>query len=385
MEGIMSRSTVALVRCPTYDPQNVYEALSRGVELLGGLDRFVTSGERLLLKPNLLAGDDPDRVVTTHPSVLAASARLFQEGGAAVSFGDSPGLDRPARAAERAGLIEAGSRSGAEFVDFSSGSRVDNPEGELVSSLPIAQPVQECDAIVNLPKMKTHQLTRITGAVKNLFGCIPGQRKALYHVQFQDVTAFSTLLVELNLILHPRLHVMDGVIAMEGNGPRGGDPRPMRALILSQDPVALDAAFCRIIALDPKFVPTNVIGHRRGLGYFRERDVKFVGDPLESFVDRDFKVIRKPVYSNASLAHYNLIKNAVLPRPVIDADRCIKCGSCVEACPVPDKALRFENGRRQPPLYDYDRCIRCYCCHEMCPERAIGKKTPLLGRILQLE
>jgi uncharacterized protein (DUF362 family) len=385
MEGIMSRSTVALVRCPTYDPQNVYEALSRGVELLGGLDRFVTSGERLLLKPNLLAGDDPDRVVTTHPSVLAASARLFQEGGAAVSFGDSPGLGRPARAAERAGLIEAGSRSGAEFVDFSSGSRVDNPEGELVSSFPIAQPVQECDAIVNLPKMKTHQLTRITGAVKNLFGCIPGQRKALYHVQFQDVTAFSTLLVELNLILHPRLHVMDGVIAMEGNGPRGGDPRPMRALILSQDPVALDAAFCRIIALDPKFVPTNVIGHRRGLGYFRERDVKFVGDPLESFVDRDFKVIRKPVYSNASLAHYNLIKNAVLPRPVIDADRCIKCGSCVEACPVPDKALRFENGRRQPPLYDYDRCIRCYCCHEMCPERAIGKKTPLLGRILQLE
>jgi uncharacterized protein (DUF362 family) len=385
MEGIMSRSTVALVRCPTYDPQNVYEALSRGVELLGGLDRFVTSGERLLLKPNLLAGDDPDRVVTTHPSVLAASARLFQEGGAAVSFGDSPGLGRPARAAERAGLIEAGSRSGAEFVDFSSGSRVDNPEGELVSSFPIAQPVQECDAIVNLPKMKTHQLTRITGAVKNLFGCIPGQRKALYHVQFQDVTAFSTLLVELNLILHPRLHVMDGVIAMEGNGPRGGDPRPMRALILSQDPVALDAAFCRIIALDPKFVPTNVIGHRRGLGYFRERDVKSVGDPLESFVDRDFKVIRKPVYSNASLAHYNLIKNAVLPRPVIDADRCIKCGSCVEACPVPDKALRFENGRRQPPLYDYDRCIRCYCCHEMCPERAIGKKTPLLGRILQLE
>ena len=380
----MSRSTVALVRCPTYDPQNVYEALSRGVELLGGLDRFVTPGECLLLKPNLLAGDDPDRVVTTHPSVLAASARLFQEGGAAVSFGDSPGLDRPARAAERAGLIEAGSRSGAEFVDFSSGSRVDNPEGELVSGFPIAQPVQECDAIVNLPKMKTHQLTRVTGAVKNLFGCIPGQRKALYHVQFQDVVAFSTLLVELNLILHPRLHVMDGVIAMEGNGPRGGDPRPMRALILSQDPVALDAAFCRIIDLDPKFVPTNVIGHRRGLGYFRERDIEFVGDPLDSFIDPEFKIVRKPVYSNASLAHYNIIKNAVLPRPVIDADRCIKCGCCVEACPVPDKALRFVNGRRQPPRYDYNRCIRCYCCHEMCPERAIDKKTPLLGRILQL-
>ena len=380
----MSRSTVALVRCPTYDPERVYEALSRGVELLGGLDCFVTPGERFLLKPNLLAGDEPDKVVTTHPSVLAASARLFQEGGAAVSFGDSPGLDRPARAAERAGLIEAGARSGAEFVDFSSGSRVDNSQGELVPGFPIAQPVQECDAIVNLPKMKTHQLTRITGAVKNLFGCIPGQRKALYHVQFQDVMVFSTLLVELNLILRPRLHMMDGIVAMEGNGPRGGNPRPMGVLLLSQDPVALDAAFCRIVALDPKFVPTNVIGHRRGLGYFRDRDVEFAGDPLESFVDSDFKIVRKPVYSNASLAHYNVIKNAVLPRPVIDADRCIKCGRCVEACPVPDKALHFENGRRQPPRYNYNRCIRCYCCHEMCPERAIDKKTPLLGRILQL-
>jgi uncharacterized protein (DUF362 family) len=373
-----------LVRCPTYEPERVYEALSRGVELLGGLDRFVTPGERLLLKPNLLAGDEPDKVVTTHPSVLAASVRLFQEGGAAVCFGDSPGLDRPARAAEHAGLIEAGSRVGAEFVDFSSGSRVDNPDGELVSGFPIAQPVQECDAIVNLPKMKTHQLTRITGAVKNLFGCIPGQRKALYHVQFQDVMVFSTLLVELNLIIRPRIHVMDGVVAMEGNGPRGGDPRPMHVLLLSQDPVALDAAFCRVIALDPKFVPTNVIGHRRGLGHFHDRDVEFVGDPLESFVDREFKIVRKPVYSNASLAHYNVIKNAVLPRPVIDADRCIKCGCCVEACPVPDKALHFEDGRRQPPQYNYNRCIRCYCCHEMCPESAIDKKTPLLGRILQL-
>ncbi|MFW6135970.1 MAG: DUF362 domain-containing protein [Chloroflexota bacterium] len=380
----MNRPIVALVRCPTYDPELVYEALSRGVELLGGLDRFVTAGERVLLKPNLLAGDDPESVVTTHPSVLSACARLFQKGGATVWFGDSPGLDRPARAAERAGLMEAGIGSGAEFVDFSSGSRVDNPQGELVSGFPIAQPVHGCDGIVNLPKMKTHQFTRITGAVKNLFGCIPGRRKALYHVQFQDVMAFCTLLVELNLLLRPRLHVLDGIVAMEGNGPRSGDPRPMHVLILSRDPVAVDAAFCRIIGLDPTFVPTNVIGHRRGLGHFQKADLELVGDSLESFFDPDFKIIRKPVYSNASYAHYNLIKNAVLPRPVIDPEHCIRCGRCVEACPVPGKALGFADGRSEPPRYDYDLCIRCYCCHEMCPQRAIEKKTPLLGRILQL-
>lgn len=383
-KGGRGPSTVALVRCATYDPDRVYQALSRGVELLGGVDRFVAPGERLLLKPNLLAAEAPENAVTTHPAVLAASARLFQEGGAAVCFGDSPGLDGPARAAERAGLMEAGIRNGADFVDFSSGSPMENPRGEQVSGFPIAQPVHECDGIVNLPKMKAHGLTRITGAVKNLLGCVPGPRKALYHLQFQDVMAFSGLLVELQLLLRPRLHVMDGIVAMEGNGPRSGDPRPMHALILSEDPVALDATFCRIIALEPEFVPTNLIGHRRGLGHFREPDVEVVGDDLESFVDPDFKIIRKPVYRNAAYAQINLIKNAVLPRPVIDGERCIRCGRCVEACPVPDKAVRFEDDRGEPPRYAYDRCIRCYCCQEMCPERAIEKRTPLLGRILGL-
>jgi uncharacterized protein (DUF362 family)/NAD-dependent dihydropyrimidine dehydrogenase PreA subunit len=380
----MSPSTVALVRCTTYDPDAVYRALGRGIELLGGLDRFVSPGERILLKPNILAGERPENVVTTHPSVLEASVRLLREAGAQVRFGDSPGLDNPAHAAKRSGLLEAGIRSGAEFAEFSTSIRIDNPGGTLVSSFPVAQAVHDCDGIINLPKMKAHQLTRITGAVKNLFGCIPGKRKALYHVQFQDVEEFSSLLVELNLRLRPRLHVLDGIVAMEGNGPRSGDPKPMHALILSADPVAVDATFCRLLAMDPAFVPTTVVGHRRGLGQYRQDQIEVLGDPLESLVDADFKVIRKPVYSNASYAHYNIIKNAVLPRPVIDATRCVECGRCVEACPVPDKALRFDNGRRRPPRYHYDLCIRCYCCHEMCPERAIEKKTPLLGRILQL-
>lgn len=378
----MSRSRVALVRCPSYDPDLVYGALERGVKLLGGLDRFVRPGEHLLLKPNLLAGENPDKAVTTHPSVLVACARLLQEGGAAVSFGDSPGLDGPRRAADRAGLLAAGKRSGATFADFSSGRHMDCPEGHVVSGFPIADAVQDCDGLINLPKMKTHQLTRVTGAVKNLYGCIPGKRKAVYHVQFQDVTDFSGLLVDLNLRLRPRLHVMDGVVAMEGNGPRSGDPRPMQVLIVSEDPVAVDATFCRLIGLDPTFVPTNLVGEERGLGRFRENGIELVGDALEELRNPGFKVIRIPVRGNASLAHYTFIKNAVLSRPVIDESRCIMCGRCVEACPVPGKAVRFTDGRRHPPQYDYDRCIRCYCCHEMCPERAIEKRTPLLGRIL---
>jgi uncharacterized protein (DUF362 family)/ferredoxin len=381
----MSHSTVALVRCASYNPDTVYTALQRGVELLGGLDRFVRPGERLLLKPNILAGDGPESAVTTHPSVLASCVRLFSQCGASLVFGDSPGMQNAQHAATRAGLLEAGLRAGATWGEFSSGRDLDNPGGALVQSFPIAQAIHDCDGIVNLPKMKTHQLTRLTGAVKNLFGCVPGQRKALYHVQFRDVTDFSALLVELSLRLRPRLHVLDGIVAMEGNGPRSGDPRPMNVLVLSTDPIAADATFARLAALDPAFMPTAMLGERMGLGQYQEGEIEVVGDALEAFIQPGFKVVRRPVLANASYAYYNSLKSLLLPRPVIDAARCTRCGQCVRACPVPDKAVRFNgHGREASPRYHYDLCIRCYCCQEMCPNGAIARQTPLLGQLLRV-
>jgi uncharacterized protein (DUF362 family)/NAD-dependent dihydropyrimidine dehydrogenase PreA subunit len=380
----MERSTVALVRCETYDLPRVYNALRRGVELLGGLDRFVQPGERILFKPNILAGEGPESAVATHPAVLEACVRLFRSSGATIRFGDSPGLEDALHAAKRAGLYEAGLRAGANFGQFSVGAHMENEGGTLVDSFPIAQAVHACDGIVNLPKMKTHQLTRITGAMKNLFGCVPGKRKALYHVQFQDVFAFSRLIAELGMCLRPRLHVMDGIVAMEGNGPRSGDARPMKVLILSEDPVAVDATFCRLVAMDPAYVPTIRAGHEVGLGRYEAAEIEYVGDDVESLIDPGFKLVRKPVYANASYAHYRWLKAALLPKPAIDASRCVRCGMCVEACPVPGKALRFKDGRRAPPAYDHACCIRCYCCQEMCPHEAIETRTPLLGRVLRV-
>jgi uncharacterized protein (DUF362 family)/NAD-dependent dihydropyrimidine dehydrogenase PreA subunit len=381
-QAAVNRSTVALIRCPGYDPDDVYRALQRGVELLGGLDRFVRSGERILLKPNILAGEPPAKAVTTHPSVLAGCVRLFQQGGATLCFGDSPGREAPAHAARLSGLEEAGVKSGATLADFGSAQPLHNPHGRLYASLPVARAVHESDGLVNLAKLKSHQLTRLTGAVKNLYGCIPGQRKMLYHVRHQDVHEFCGLLAELNLCLPTRLHVLDAIVAMEGNGPRSGDPTAMNALLLSTDPVAVDATFCRLIDLDPEILPTTGAGSRAGLGRYREQEIDLVGDPLEALNKPHFKLIRKPVYDNTSYAHFNFIKKQLLARPVIDPSKCVRCGHCVDACPVPDKALRFDRGRKKPPVYHYERCIRCYCCHEMCPQRAIYTRTPLLGRIL---
>jgi uncharacterized protein (DUF362 family)/Pyruvate/2-oxoacid:ferredoxin oxidoreductase delta subunit len=383
----MNRSKVAIIQCQSYDPGEVYSAVKRGVGLLGGVEFFARPGEKILLKPNILAGDPADRAVATHPAVLQACVRLLVEAGARVSFGDSPGVENAVHAAKKSGLYEAGEHAGGTYRDFTQGSLVENPAGRIEKRIPLATAVQECDGMINLPKMKTHQLTRITGAVKNLFGCIPGQRKALYHVQHQDIRDFCSFLVDLNLLLKPRLHILDGIVAMEGNGPRSGDAKAMNVLVLSADPVAVDATFCRLVDLDPTFVPTITIGAERGLGCCREEEIEYVGDALEMLRDPGFKVIRKPVLQNASYAYYNSLKNLILPRPVIADAGCVRCGLCVQACPVPGKALKFSgngNGRHErPPKYDYDLCIRCYCCHEMCPNRAIEKKTPLLGKLLK--
>ena len=379
-------STVALVRCETYDEDAVHAAVGRGLDLLGGAGRFVSPDERVLLKPNLLVGSSPTASVTTHPAVFAAVARHLAAAGADLSYGDSPAVGRPEGAARRSGLAEVADRLGIPFADFSNGREVSAPEGRVVKRWLLAEGVLAADGVVSLPKMKTHALTRMTGAVKNQFGCIPGVSKAEFHARMPDIRRFAQMLVDLCAAIGPRLYVMDGIVAMEGNGPRGGDPRPVGVVLLSDDPVALDATACRLMGLDPALVETVTLGQESGLGVWDE--VTVLGDPLEESVAEEFVANRRrgsttgPANGTAAW----LARTFVVPRPFIVASRCTSCGTCVRACPVDPKAVDWAqdgDGRRsQPPVHDYQRCIRCYCCQEMCPERAIEVSVPLLGRII---
>jgi uncharacterized protein (DUF362 family)/Pyruvate/2-oxoacid:ferredoxin oxidoreductase delta subunit len=378
----MRKSVVAVVRCESYRTEEVASALERGLRLLGGVERFIRFGEKVLLKPNIVSGHEPERAVTTHPAVMQAMIRIMHRTGAQVAFGDSPGTEKPRKAAKKSGLLDAAGELGVELSDFETSSSIDSPEGFTQKKLPMAKAVLETEALISLPKMKTHQLTRITGSVKNQYGCIAGLHKGALHLKYPEVSDFSRMLAELNLVIRPRLTVMDGILAMEGNGPTAGEPRRMNVLIMSDDPVAVDATFCRIIDLDPVIVPTNTAGFEKGLGTFRDRDIEYRGDSFSSFVRRDFKVIRYQVSGHDLIKHFPVLKNMLLPRPVIDHALCRRCGFCIKACPVPGKAVRF-NGRGsvEPPRYDYGACIRCYCCQEMCPCGAISTETPLLGRL----
>jgi len=379
----MEGARVALVRCESYDLDRVREAVRRGLELLGGADRFAQAGERIVLKPNLLVGRAPSRAVNTHPAVFQATAEAFQETGATLSYGDSPGFGPLGSAARRAGIGEVAEALGIPSADFSHGRSVSFPDGRLIKQFTLANGALDADGIVSLPKMKTHGLTRITGAIKNQFGCIPGVLKPEFHARLSNVDVFSQMLVDLNRLLRPRLCVMDGIVAMEGNGPQGGSPRPMNVLAFSEDPVALDTVVCRMIDLDPGLVVPIQYGVAFGLG--ESENIEIVGDPLEPFVARDFDVNRRTRSTTGAPGRPSRIaRRLVVPKPVIDARRCTQCGTCVSVCPVTPKAVAFPGEDRSVvPVHYYDRCVRCYCCQELCPENAIGIRTPLLGRLIR--
>lgn len=378
----MDKSKVALIRCESYDEDEVCKAVEEGINLLGGISNFFEPKEKILIKPNLLFGAKPEKCVNPHPSVLKALGKLLKEADVDVYYGDSPGFGRCERNMERACFKEVADELGIKLADFENGRAVSHKDALLNKRFVIANGVLDSDGLINLSKLKTHQLTRLTGAIKNQFGCIPGVRKGEHHVKMPDPYDFSTMLIDLNTLTKARLYIMDAVIAMEGNGPRSGDPKKLNALLFSSDPIALDSVACKIVDLDPEVVPTSKIGEKAGLGTYHYENIEIVGGDVESFVDKTFNIIRKAPRSSKGGRVMRFLRNRISPRPIIDEAKCNKCSTCVKMCPVYPKSVDWHTGEKtKPPTYKYDRCIRCYCCQELCPEGAITVENTLLGKV----
>lgn len=375
-------SKVAIVRCESYDYIEVKKAVRRGINLLGGASRFAKKGEKLLLKPNMLAGDPPEKCVTTHPSVFRAAGEIFLETGAIVSYGDSPAIGSSEGAAKKTGMADAAAILGIKLADFTTPVDVFYSEGRQNKKFSIAKGVLESDCIISLPKLKTHAFEKITGSVKNQFGCIPGFLKGEFHVKLPDPDDFARMLLDLNIFLSPRLYIMDGIFAMEGNGPRGGTPKKMNVLLFSDDPIALDSTVCRILDINPEFVPTVKIGYEFGAGNYSEEKIEISGDGIESFVDKKFNIGRKPLSPYVQGGVVSFLKNLLVPKPVIVKSNCIKCGVCINICPSNPKSVDWFEGKNSVPSYNYKTCIRCYCCQEICPEGAIKLSVSLARRFL---
>ena len=371
------KSSVSIVRCQSYDEKEVLKSLRRSLDLIGGVRRFVGGGDRVLLKPNLLFGKAPEKAVTTHPSIVKGVIQIVREAGGTPIIGDSTGFGSAKRAAERSGIKTVAEELDCPLVEFD--TPVLSPTGgKFFRQFEIDQKVLEADTVINLPKWKTHGMMLLTLGVKNLFGCVPGPKKALWHLKAgENHRLFAQALIDLYHLIQPSLTILDGVVAMEGNGPSGGNPRPLGMILASHDALSLDQIVCDLLQLPRDALMTNRVAFEEGMG---KEGIEIVGERLEEMKISHFKL------PSLSSPHWNLpvflrraLKNALSSRPVVDLETCQLCNRCVEICP-PKILERKGKGL----IFDYGKCIRCFCCQEICPEGAIsiqpGWAVKLVGK-----
>lgn len=376
---------VSVVACDDYGIDGVTDALNAALSPLGGMAAFVVPGQRVLLKVNLLSRALPERAVTTHPEVVRALIRSVRTAGGIPVVGDSPGgpntLAQVRRVWGDTGIAAVCEEESAELVLLDDRCvRVAAPGGRLYSSFTIGAEVAEADVVITVPKFKTHGLMMFTGAVKNLFGCIPGLQKAQYHLTVPDRHDFGEMLVDLALACRPALSVMDAVVGMEGEGPAGGDPRHIGALLASADPFSLDVVASAMAGLDPLEVYSNRAAADRGLGPAAVEQVTVIGD-WRAFAPSSFALPTRDLAARLPVWLGRRLRTLTTARPRLDRKSdCTRCQVCARSCPV-DAITVGADG----PVFDHARCIRCYCCQELCPPQAIGLDTPLLARLMSRE
>ena len=385
----MEETQVYAASCPDYgQAEGAIRAL---VEQMGGMGRFVRPGERIVLKANLLRAAPPESAICTHPAVVEAVAKLVKEAGGTPVICDSPGGALHKEAVlrslyEKTGMAAAAAAAGAELSMDSSTRTVSLPEGKVLRQAEIITPVAEADGVIDLCKMKTHVLMSMTGAVKNLFGVIPGLSKVGYHATHPDHETFADVLLDLTGYVKPRLSLMDGILAMEGDGPgSSGIPRQAGLLLAAANPLALDTAAGAIMNLPRQDNPVLLAAERRGLTPCRMEDVELIGGTVEELRMADYKF---PASTKSNLMDFlgplarpaeRLCKKALSQTPRIDGAKCVGCGICAKSCPGQAIAMTAPGKKAR---ISQKACIHCYCCHELCPQRAVELHQSWLGRLL---
>ncbi len=373
------KTQISAIQCDGYNYETLFQAVRRSVDLLGGMERFIEAGQKVLLKPNLLVSSDPERGVVTHPVVVRAVIEMVREAGGVPLIGDSPGFGTAHRVASKAGIAQVAEEMGCPLVDFKDPVEVKTPGNFTFRRFKVAREAVECDVVINLPKLKTHAQMLLTLGVKNMFGCIPGVAKPAWHLKAgRDRTYFAKMLVELCAVLKPNLTILDGIVAMEGNGPSGGTTRPLDMVFAGTDCVAMDSTVTHLLGIPRERLWTTRAAMDDHTGITDPDRIEVLGASLADLAVSRFKLPEAwdLTWGLPSFIQ-RLLRDAVTARPVIDRDQCKECLNCIDVCPT--NAMRKE---AEGVVIDPMQCIRCYCCQEICPEGAIEIKAGLLSRIL---
>ena len=382
---------VALLKCTEYDVDLIEKKLREGFEFLGGdsyLRNLIPENSKVLLKPNLLSVVDKGSPVITHYAVFEAVIRIVKEYSSNIVFGDSPGTEDTKRAAEKSGLMEVADRYGVKFADFNDAVHVQVENPLIYKFMNIARAAYEADVVITLPKLKAHAMMYYTGAVKNQFGCIPGISKAECHTKLPDAINFSKMLFDINSVVKTSFAILDGIIAMEGNGPRNGNPKEMDTIIMGESLTAVDSVAVRLIGYqDVLTLPFLKAAYDTKWGTVLPEEIEVLGETIEQMKSDNFKLSRNAKVVNfltPSLSKF--VTTLTAPNPVLVFDKCIGCKKCAEVCPEKPNVITFvkRNGKTIPE-WNYRKCIRCFCCQELCPRGAIVLKEKAIRKLAGLK
>jgi uncharacterized protein (DUF362 family)/Pyruvate/2-oxoacid:ferredoxin oxidoreductase delta subunit len=379
---------VLLEKIPDYEPKALRLFLERAFAL-SAPERKVKSGHKVLIKPNFLRAKSVSAAVTPHPALIAETCKLLIDLGAKPVIGDSPAMGTANSVAAKIGLDEFLSSSDAAIINLSHPKEVALKNPIKYRKLELSSQVFEFDLVVNLAKLKTHDLLLLTLAVKNLFGCVVGKRKPAYHLEAgHKPELFAELLLEIYKCVSPSISIIDAIIAMEGNGPGNGDPKKLGLLMASEDAVALDRVAGDIVGMPYDYNLTAKLGAKHGVGEGALEKIEIMGPPVDAVKVSDFKAIHPGPpggQRGVGFGRWLLGENASW-KPVFDHQLCTRCSACIDICP--SKALSYEPERDRGSKYkkrvkiNRDLCIRCFCCQEVCPEGAIRSEKGWLARFL---
>ena len=379
-----NKYTCAVVKCESYD--NVGAAMVSALDAIGGLD-FIEPGMRIVIKANLVAPMPPEACATTHPAMVTALTKLILARGATVTVGDSPGgiFSAATLAANYrvTGMVEA-EKAGAALNKNVASHTVEIP-GKAMHRLTYTDYLDDCDAIIDFAKLKAHGMVGMSGAVKNMYGVIPGLIKPETHYLYPDVNDFADMLIDINEHFKPRLSLIDAVDGMEGNGPTAGTPRHIGAFIAARTPYEADAVAAKLIGLDAGGVPTLLAAEKRGLCPDSIEKIKLFGDP-EALAVKDFRSVPRRSLSFLKGSKIPLvgkvIEKALVQKPMPVKKKCVACKKCMNLCPAKAITMVTKAGRTYPKI-DRKKCIRCFCCQEFCPKAAMIVHRTWIVRLLQ--
>jgi len=375
---------VYIIKCPDYEQaQDKLNILLSG---MGGMEKYIQHGSNVLIKPNLLDAALPEKAKTTHPAVISAIGKNIEKAGGIITIADSPGSGMPydkknlEKCYTRCGLYEITKKNNWNLSMSTEYREISYKNGSIIKRFEIISPALDADSIINVCKFKTHVFMHMTGAVKNMFGIIPGLKKPGYHSKLRNKNYFARMLLDLVQCIPPQLSIMDAVIGMEGNGPSGGSPKQMGYLIASENPLGIDVVAGVIAGLNRKDNFVLAEAEKMGLTPFSPDHIDLIGADFSEIKCRNFQ-LPTTLLKKSGIAFIDwlspVIKNILSLKPKIIKQRCIACESCKRACP--EHAISIKNNTYAE--INQNKCIRCYCCHEMCPEKAVQLNRGVLYQL----